>query len=205
MDGRLFNLFKPSVVSFDCFKLIMYYYVSRKYQFGSIKGFDNNVQKLFWMLLYGGKSVTIGADTYHPPFTKVCVVSLQRGNCVKVKQQSRQQSFNPKVQLQNPGFLQKNETEIPTEKIKTRVTVGEKKEQQKSRMKGKYTKAFYTHMHKCINTQEITVGMEKHTHLSHLFKAIFHSVCFSIQLLLKSEGSCIMVLLSMVIILLAAF
>ena len=60
-------------------------------------------------------------------------------------------------------------------------------------------------MHKCINTQEITVGMEKHTHLSHLFKAIFHSVCFSIQLLLKSEGSCIMVLLSMVIILLAAF
>ena len=65
--------------------------------------------------------------------------------------------------------------------------------------------AFYTHMHKCINTQEITVGMEKHTSF-HLFIAIFHSVCFSIQLFLKrEEGSCIMVLLSMVIILLAAF
>ena len=25
--------------------------------------------------------------------------------------------------------------------------------------------AFYTHMHKCINTQEITVGMKKHTHI----------------------------------------
>ena len=25
--------------------------------------------------------------------------------------------------------------------------------------------AFYTHMHKCINTQEITVGMEKHKHI----------------------------------------
>lgn len=128
------------------------------------------------MLLYGGKSVTIGADTYHPTSTKVSVVSLQRGNCVKVKQQSRQQSFNPKVQLWNPGFLQKNETEIPTEKIKTGVTVGEKKEQQKSRMKGKYTKAFYTHMHKCINTQEITVGMEKHTHIYPTYSKLFFIV-----------------------------
>lgn len=60
------------------------YYVDRKQAVGSIKGFDNNVclETFLDASLCGGKSVTIGADTYHTPSTKVCTSILYREEIV---------------------------------------------------------------------------------------------------------------------------